>query len=333
MPLVSAPANIVFGGTIEASDVLNLYSAINGNLDSQNLAEGGILGLNIADATVGQTKLSTSFLQFGVATVQGHYTTGTGSFTASAYNLSVPIGAFGFMPLVQTPDNVTAAMLGGHAADSSTFTPTADPLIIVGPPAPDLTFELFMLFGVWSSDNTTSHAVSWQFNYLTSSPPWNLGEGDMALFAFMMIDEATGAVDAVSVCEDPPWKINHPSKKLFLQNQVLEAMGNPDKIEQLHADLDRPQWMSHADLNASQVYKNSLMPRRPHPFMRCDLTGKKIVMLDPLSKMAERLATLAKSGESVPLLLHQGHVVLGDEVTRVGPPGVTIQKCAFRSTR
>lgn len=346
MPLVSVPANIVTGGIIQAADILTLYSAINGNLDSANIAEGGITGLNIQDGTVGQTKMSTSFLQFGLGTVATHYSTGPGVIVYT----QITVGAFGMLPLVSV-DNAanTSAVIGAHFADS---TPK---LILNHQPSPHIDdqnndawglidistigslssgqFALVMGAGVWTSDNANSHVGSFQFNYLTASPPWNLGEGDMAFFAYALFDDATGTMIQSHLCVDPPWRRTHPGKRLFLRRSIVDAVGDPAKLEELHQDLDNPRWTSHHEAESDQAFKNAFMPAIPHPFM--DVAGKTVVMIDPLSKTAERLRTLMDAGENLPMMLHKGYLQINrsQEVKRVGPPGVKIHSAHFRNTR
>lgn len=334
MPLVSVPANIVTGGIIQAADILTLYSAINGDLDSANIAEGGITGLNIQDGTVGQTKMSTSFLQVGLATVPSHYSTGPALVTYTQF----AVGAFGMLPLVSV-DNAanTAAIMGGHAADSGTLTLTADPVLLVNnitvPTLSSGQFVLVLGLSTWTSDNTNSHVSSWQFNYLTASPPWNLGEGDMAFFAYALFDDATGTMIQSHLCVDPPWRRTHPGKRLFLRRSIADAVGDPAKLEELHQDLDNPRWTSHHEAESDQAFKNAFMPAIPHPFM--DVAGKTVVMIDPLSKTAERLRTLMDAGENLPMMLHKGYLQINrsQEVKRVGPPGVKIHSAHFRNTR
>jgi hypothetical protein len=53
--------------------------------------------------------------------------------------------------------------------------------------------------------------VTW--NYLHSSPPYDLGDGDVNGFVYLKIDKITGDILLTHIAEDPPWYGNSPKSK------------------------------------------------------------------------------------------------------------------------
>ena len=62
---------------------------------------------------------------------------------------------------------------------------------------------------VWGTENSgvafTSYA---RLYYINSSPPYDLGFGNVPLFIFLIIDNKSGEVEAVSVSTEAPWHYN-----------------------------------------------------------------------------------------------------------------------------
>ena len=86
----------------------------------------------------------------------------------------------------------------------------------------------------------------------------------------------------------------------------------------------------------TQAVKQADMPLIPHPFGG-DLTGKTIVLIDPVSRMCEQLLRMhgefASSPESIGMLLHRDYLRVGNTpLARNAPPGVMPVAAAWRLT-
>ena len=72
------------------------------------------------------------------------------------------------------------------------------------------------------------------------------------------------------------------------------------------------------------------MPLIPHPFMSNNLTGKTVVLLDPVSPLMTRLLGLHDSGESVTDLVRDWMSIGNTALARSGPPGVMIVNATLK---
>jgi hypothetical protein len=83
----------------------------------------------------------------------------------------------------------------------------------------------------------------------------------------------------------------------------------------------------------TQAVKQADMPLIPHPFLGNKLTGKTIVLLDPVAVLMVKLRELHATGESINLLLHEDYLRIGNTpLVRAGPPGVIAVAASWKLT-
>ena len=73
----------------------------------------------------------------------------------------------------------------------------------------------------------------------------------------------------------------------------------------------------------------------PHPFQGNDLTGKTVVMLDPVSPLNHELNEMVKQSDEFNLnsLLHDGYLEIGNtDIGRVSPAGVLVPSFKWKNT-
>lgn len=184
--------------------------------------------------------------------------------------------------------------------------------------------------------------------YIQASPPYNLGDGDVPLFVFAVVD-GLGNVESSYVAPEPPWANNGPTN---IRPEFFDARGRGFRRrralrftwQEVKDDpAKRDQFLSQFDADATDAYeitqavKHADMPLIPHPFQGNDLTGKTIVLLDPVSSMCERLLRMheefGSATESIGNLLHGGYLRVGNTpLNRTGPPGVMPVAASWKLT-
>jgi len=263
-------------------------------------------GVNVSDWTMIQAYIESG----AVGQAQLKSTTGQVSTTTGPTNFTLPGGEYGFYPQVRTD----AAGEAVGAVIALTVTSTS-----------------FVTNIRLDNEGAGSFSVYAQQRYIQASPPYDLGDGEVPLFVFAMID-SLGKIVSTYVAADPPWANNGPTNiradfidgsgrafKLARPRVPRNLLLNPDTRDAALATLDAPPQL----VEITQAMKRADMPLIPHPFQGNDLAGMTIVLLDPVSRLTERLLHLNDSGESVAALLHEDYLRLGNTpLVRAGPPGV-----------
>ncbi|MES0444903.1 MAG: hypothetical protein ABUJ92_00020 [Desulfobacterales bacterium] len=174
-----------------------------------------------------------------------------------------------------------------------------------------------------------------QARYFQASPPYNLGYGDIPLFMFALVDNATGDIIAIDAAPDAPWHYNGPTDiraklykdgKSFKYCKPVEAeMHSKDLgalLPQERADVVRrmKQEKSTELFEITHDIKNSDIDIVPHPFIGSDLTGKTVVLIDPCSALCEELFLMRELGESTNDLFMGNRFVLDNTALDVRTP-------------
>lgn len=241
------------------------------------------------------------------AVAQGKLKTTTGEVSSSVdANLTLPGGTYGFYPQVLTNGGTAGAFQIGQGTTNLGY----------------LT-NIFLGAG-------TSIDVRAQQRYIQASPPYDLGDGAVPIFVFALVD-SLGKVVATYAAEDPPWANNGPTdirpdfigadgKAYQIRHAINKAaLLNPLTRDAELAKLDSEPLIVEVD----QALKQADMPLIPHPFMGNDLTGRTVVLLDPVSSIVGKLHQMQGAGESLPSLFHGGYLKVDNlPLVRAAPPGV-----------
>ena len=79
--------------------------------------------------------------------------------------------------------------------------------------------------------------------------------------------------------------------------------------------------------------KNQDIGLIPHPFMNNDLTGKQVVILDPVSTIVQQLYNLHESGEDINSLIYNKYIQIGtSDLPRNKPAGVMCVSPTWKNT-
>ncbi|MEW6646547.1 MAG: hypothetical protein AB1450_05070 [Pseudomonadota bacterium] len=179
-----------------------------------------------------------------------------------------------------------------------------------------------------------------QQRYVTGSRPYNLGDGDIGQFVFAIVD-AAGVIESIYAAPEAPWHNNGPTD---IRADFYDANGKGWRWQ----DIRETEWVFNSvaqdyvprihvvgreQVEITQTIKQADMPLIPHPFLGNDLTGKTVVLLDPVADLTWHLAEMHAQGVSPNELLHDDYLRIDNTaLNRAGPPGVMVVPCRWKLT-
>jgi hypothetical protein len=167
-----------------------------------------------------------------------------------------------------------------------------------------------------NSSNQTGYLKQ---RYINSSPPYDLGDGDVPLFYFAHI--RGGSVISTYAADVPPWAYNGPTS---VRADIVDKFGK--KFKKVRT-IDRSRGEVKTELQEiTHEIKNADMKIIPHPFFNVQ-AGDDVVLLDPPSTLD--LLKMHEAGESIAGLFEDGYIRLDNSnITRKTPSGVTA--CGYK---
>ncbi len=263
-------------------------------------ADGGALFVSndtvtqgsIANAAVGQGELKTS---------TGDMTTTSDTFVTG------PGGEYGFWPTVK---------YGTGASQSFYVQPLNSGVAVV---LGTSFLQRFMLFENGASTLTVRQ------RFIQASPPYDMGDGAVFSFIFALINNASGLIEATYHAPDPPWANNGPTN--IRPDRIDVVTGKMYKMVKVIREdktlLMNPDFIAETEIEITATFKNSDMGLIPHPFQGNDLTGKSIILFDPMSKVVEKLEELKNAGGDPSEIIYGNFLTIDNtELGRGRPPGV-----------
>lgn len=278
-----------------------------------------LLGIysGITSVSQGQLNTSTGTFSLGVSTANfinvGSGPAGYVTLGSSVSYAAMPGGEYGFTPQAYTG---AGGAVGGWilASVSSTAVTGGTPFAYSG------SAQGITIFGFQ--------------RYVTSSPPFNLGDGEAGGFIFALVN---GAGDIVGhyAADVPPWAYNGPTKirsdyqcpisgkkyREVIKKKTPEQIMNGSRIEKIKEEI-------------SDDLKNADMGLIPHPFGNTD--GHTVVMIDPVSDKVKRLIEYQNAGDVdlISGMLTKGQLVIDNEkVSRKCPNGVHVCAAKYKAKR
>lgn len=259
-----------------------------------------------APITVTEASLASSIVS------QSKLKTTTGEVSAiTGIELTLPGGTYGFYPQVRVDPSASTGLYIGNSISNTTYAT-----------------NIYL-----SSTGSTVYA---QQRYIQASPPYDLGDGEIPLFVFALVD-TLGNIIATYTAPEAPWHYNGPTdiraerytedrrgyrmmnEFLVEHGSIREAVANGMTLAQAATQFRNARMV---ETEVTQQIKNADMPLIPHPFMGNDLTGKTVVLLDPVSNLCESLSALHEGGESIADVLHNHLRIDNTPVPRRAPNGV-----------
>jgi hypothetical protein len=233
-----------------------------------------------------------------VSVSQGNLNTATGSVTstsaAAMQSFTLPGGLYGFFP--QTKSGTAGTTYTIAMWDSSISLPTS------------YATRLAM-----NGSGTTGHTTSAQQLYITSSPPFDLGDGELAGFIFAVVNKA-GEIISTYIADVPPWAYNGPTN---IRADYIDRRGRKFRKSRKPRSLDEIMDGAEHEIvweEITQAHKNADMRLIPHPFGGCG-EGETIVLLNPRDDRLARIMQHHAHGGSEEVIeaLHNGNIYAGNE--------------------
>lgn len=281
----------------------------------------------IDNASVGQGELKTTTGTFGY-----NYTT---TAIGNVAEYVMPGGAYGFLPYFSLSGS--ASYGGQQPVDIQCYSGRYN---YVGGPFTDVAYIRLETAGDASDGNGTFTGTQ---RYVQASPPYDLGDGVVAQFTFLIVD-SLGNIKNFWSATEAPWHYNGPTsiraeridrvtgRKYRRMHPLVAEFGS---IRSARVMLPPAAFISRLAETPvmeeiTQAMKQADMPLIPHPFL---VTTGTIIMLDPVSPIGDKLAVLQNEGESVGELIQAGYLEVGNTaLNRSGPPGITIVAPKWRLT-
>ena len=212
--------------------------------------------------------------------------------------------------------------------------------------------------GIENTD-TSSQTFQLYSRYVQASPPYNLGNGDIALFIMAKINTTTKEVLATEVATDPFWAYHglhdlHPYygklqkaaglwgvdiKKVLTgqdsawRNEVLDRLATLNRIK-----TDPAMRKEALSARFSMSEKNIDKDIAPHGMGACG-KDEAIVFIDPVGTITDQLSVIHEDmsgvnfeGGSVTELLESKYIEIGDPLNAVAPSGVTAVSARWKNT-
>lgn len=306
------------GQILTAAQMNNMYS----NFAAMGAADTG------APSIVNAALSSHPWHQADLSTTTGAVSTVSTTPTL----LTLPGGEYGFYPSFKHVTNT-----GGGAALGHDYTATEEQVTWT------TSYVTRIVLWCYTGSGGTQYA---QQRYVQASPPYDLGDGQIPLFMFALVDNTTGDIIALYVAQEAPWHYNGPtyiaadfydSKGVGFQRRPQVLVDTTDIVTQFNAGtpaqrialLNKMRADKQIDVEVTQSIKNADMNLIPHPFIGNDLTGKTVVMLDPMASATQDLfenhliGQWHKDIDGPNELLHAGYLKIGNtEINRARPNGV-----------
>lgn len=304
----------------------NFQGLANGDADAPSIQTAAYAASSVDQTAIGSAAVG-----------QGELKTTRGAVSASGSdvnaNFVAPGGQYGFWPSVSTSSTGAGRTVELHVTKAvDVVDATYIHMITTG--APD------------------AYGVIYQ-RYIQASPPYNLGDGDIPLFIFATVDNLTGEVEYMYISPEAPWHYNGKTDiratrkdkasgrswrkccRIQYERLIGTFTGNlleaPNLTDQEKLDIinDKKEY----EIEITQAIKQRDMPDIPHPFIACDLTGKTVVMFDPVSPITEKLLYLHNAGENINELIHRKYINYGNtQIKRVTPDGTVCVDISWKNT-
>lgn len=175
---------------------------------------------------------------------------------------------------------------------------------------------------------------------ISASPPYNLGDGEFSAFVMLRV-ASDGEIMGAYVSEDAPWYgttfwgrpkyVRKSGDRRMYGRWYRRTITVQDVIEDraTMADYDQ-QEPEITELEITPSVRALGASEKPHPFSTRE-DGDSVIMLDPMSRVTQRLVDLMLQGEDVTSLIRAHKIVIGDELDRrTAPPGIAMHGVSFK---
>jgi len=223
------------------------YNLLPGAVSLRHMTDNSIGGDQLFDSSIGQAKLSTTTASGNVALNSG---------TSNSYTLTG--GSYSWWTAGSTTGS-TAGMAFGNG---------------------DVAIGLIGL----SNFDASQRTFYVDERYVQASPPYNIGNGDISLFIFLLMSK-NGDIIGTSIAPDPPWAYHGPTDIKTGKQQVKSFIDCLDNISSIEGYFKEEKYKI---IPEGHERKNADMHLVPHPFNNVG-PGETVIMIDPFCDVCDKL--------------------------------------------
>lgn len=188
-----------------------------------------------------------------------------------------------------------------------------------------------------------------QCRYISASPPYNLGDGDIPLFVYLEV-RPDGTIEKCDTAMDPPWYYNGPRRINPYTVMKTPAGNRYRRVRQIIAEFGSPRAARAAGLTRAQIIDRLMTDPMvdedltmqikirdavhiPHPFTAVT-PGNTVVLLNPFNAMMDRLFALFQEldpEENPCKLFSDGRFNVSNTALNLNaPPGVIVVSATLK---
>lgn len=322
---VKATANNTGAATINLNglgtkDIKKRSGGTLASLAANDMINGGVYEL-LYDGT--QFQIMSTEAGAGIISVsQGNINTSTGTFSIynKDTNVTLPGGQYGFYPTI--------------GKDNSSTNPSPSYGVLAFIPSGG-SLSLACRVGLFAGAATSYAPLGGSQRYITSSPPYDIGDGEVGGFIFVLLN-GSGEIVSHYSADAPPWAYNGPTDircqhicpitgkkhRKVMKKRSLEEIMNGAKVEYELEEI-------------THKIKNADMGLIPHPFGTVP-DGHKVVLIDPMDDRIRDLIDYqnAGGGDDITKALLSGKIYVDNEpLKRKGPKSIIQAGLRFKYTR
>ena len=182
---------------------------------------------------------------------------------------------------------------------------------------------------------TGGGTINMQQRYIASSPPFNLGDGEVAGFFFAEVNPA-GEILNTYIADVPPWAYNGPTniradhqcpvtgkkyrtvRKRMSVQEIMDGVPSKQELEEITDSI-----------------KNADMSIIPHPFLN-PASDSTIVLIDPMDDKVARLLEHIDIGGmgDFTSCVETGKLLIDNNcINRCAPSGVSVHKLKYKFSK
>jgi hypothetical protein len=286
------------------------------NLSAGDIISGGIYEIVYDGA---QFQLMT-LTNAGIVNVsQGDLNTSTGVFSSSVSGSAITTNIFVSNSSVLSPG-------GQYGFSPEIFgSSTQRQGLILGTESTSYSQRYFGYSFIAGSQTVTARQ-----RYITSSPPFDLGDGDVGGFVFLLLD-SSGNIVSTYIADVPPWGYNGPTDIRCTHKCPVTGKKYRNAVKKLSVqDIMDGKKIEYEMQEITHEMKNADMGLIPHPFGNIP-DDHRVIMLDPMSDKVARFIELQNAGSDEITEIVTKYISLdNDKIKRGCPKGVIPCKFKFK---
>jgi len=353
---------------------MTTYTAIpNGDIDPDSPITTGLVTL-LRDNPIAITEGSTGAPKLQTAAYGADSINSAAIANAQIYNAHIHASALIATSKLAEDNGITIDMLGANSVGQSEvetnyqqlsgtqdFTATGA-AFCMGHTMDRGASGANVLYRQASTGSNTVYNAFWYFSsagggdyddvrlyYVESSPPYDLGDGEIPLFVYALVKNGTGEVVRTNMAPDPIWAYNGPTDisnnpiykngKKYLVRKDLSAIGTLEQAKVIGPGavkdwLQASREVDDIHIELTQAIKNADMDLIPHPWGDEVVPGHSIIMLDPMSDFVRDLHDLHKQSERCTDIVKNYINIGNSHITgRKGPKGLMMVSASWKNTR